>query len=150
MSVQTMICFGSRTQAMSTNRFPTRVTATIVRVGNRDPENCCERSVMAKKKINKTQLIKEAIAEVPDATPKDIAAALKKYGITATYVSNVKSTMKAKPKKRGRPKGSTSKSVGRPAKSSDSLDVAIKFVEQSGGLKAAKAAIEKIEKIKSL
>ena len=105
---------------------------------------------MAKKKINKAQLIKEAISESPDATPKDIAAALKKYGITATYVSNVKSTMKAKPKKRGRRKGATTKKAVRPAKSTDSLDAAIKFVEQSGGLKAAKVAIEKIERIKSL
>ena len=150
MVVQRIICFGSRPSAMSTIHFQPRITATIVRVGNRGLNNRDERMVMAKKKINKTQLIKEAIAEVPDATPKDIAAALKKYGITATYVSNVKSTMTSKPKKRGRPKGSTSKSVGRPAKSTDSLDAAIKFVEQSGGLKSAKAAIEKIERIKSL
>ena len=105
---------------------------------------------MARKKVNKTQLIKEAMSATPEATPKEIAATLKKYGITATYVSNVKGMMNAKPKKRGRPKGSPSKSVGRPAATTDTLDAALKFVEQCGGLKAAKAAIEKIERIKSL
>jgi hypothetical protein len=106
--------------------------------------------VMAKKKVNKTQLIKEAMSAAPEATPKEIASTLEKYGITATYVSNVKGLMNAKPKKRGRPKGSPSKSVGRPAATIGSLDAAIKFVEQSGGLKSAKAAIETIERIKGL
>jgi CBS domain-containing protein len=105
---------------------------------------------MAKKKFNKTQLIKEAVSASPEATPKEIAETLKKYDITATYVSNVKGIMKAKPKKRRRPKGSPSQSVVRTAAITDTLDAAIKFVEQCGGLKAAKAAIEKIERIKSL
>lgn len=104
---------------------------------------------MAKKKVNKTQLIKEAMSAAPEATPKEIAATLKKYGITATYVSNVKSSLNAKPKKRRR-KGLANKSAGRTAATTDTLDAAIKFVEQCGGLKAAKAAIEKIERIKSL
>ena len=105
---------------------------------------------MAKKKVNKTQLIKEAMTAAPEATSREIAATLQKYDVTAAYVSNVKGMINAKPKKRGRPKGSPSKSVGQPAKTTDSLDAAIKFVEQCGGLKAAKAAIEKIERIKSL
>jgi CBS domain-containing protein len=104
--------------------------------------------VMAKKKVNKTQLIKEAITATPEAAPKEIAETLKKHGITATYVSNVKGKLNAKPKKRRR-KGAA-KSPGRPAATADTLDAAVKFVEQSGGLKAAKAAIEKIERIKSL
>ena len=104
---------------------------------------------MAKKTVNKTKLIKEAISAAPEAKPKEIAATLNKYGITATYVSNVKGKLNTKPKKRRR-KVSPSKSVGRPAATTDTLDAAIKFVEQCGGLKAAKAAIEKIERIKSL
>jgi hypothetical protein len=105
---------------------------------------------MANKKVNKTELIKEAISAAPEAKPKEIAATLKKHDITATYVSNVKAKLSAKPRRRGRPKGSPGKSVGRPAATTDNLDAAIKFVEQSGGLKAAKAAIEKIDRIKSL
>jgi hypothetical protein len=105
---------------------------------------------MAKRKVNKTQLIKAAMSATPEATPKEIAETLKKYDITATYVSNVKGAMNAKPKKRGRRKGSPSNSVAPTAASTDALDAAIKFVEQCGGLKAAKAAIEKIERIKSL
>ena len=105
---------------------------------------------MAKKKVNKTQKIKDAIAAAPTATTKEIAESLKRYGVTATYVSNVKTAMKKKPKKQGRPKGTVSKSVGQPAAATDTLDAAIKFVEQCGGLKAAKAAMEKIERIKNL
>jgi hypothetical protein len=105
---------------------------------------------MAKKKVNKTQMIKQALSDTPEASPKEIAAALKKHGVTAGYVSSIKTQMNTKPKERRRPKGSTSKSVGRPATTTDSLDAAIKFIEQSGGLEAAKAAIEKIERIKNL
>ncbi|MBI2480492.1 MAG: hypothetical protein HYV60_18255 [Planctomycetia bacterium] len=105
---------------------------------------------MAKKKVNKAHLIKEAMSATPEAKPKEIAEALKEYGVTATYVSNIKGLMNAKRKKRRRRKGSTSKRVGRPAATTDTLDAAIKFVEQCGGLKAARVAIEKIERIKSL
>ena len=105
---------------------------------------------MAKRKINKTQLIKDAIVAAPEAKPKEIAAKLKKYGITATYVSNIKSKLDLNAEMQSGATASTGNTVGRPATAVDSLDAAIKFVEQSGGLKAAKAAIEKIERIKSL
>lgn len=105
---------------------------------------------MAKRKVNKTQLIKNAIVAVPEAKPKEIAAKLKKHGITATYVSNVKSKLDLNAEMQRGATASTGAAVGRPATAVDSLDAAIKFVEQSGGLKAAKAAIEKIERIKSL
>jgi len=105
---------------------------------------------MAKRKINKTQLIKDAIVSAPEAKPKEIAAKLKKYGITATYVSNVKGKMDLNAEMQSGATASTGNTVGRPATATNSLDAAIKFVEQSGGLKAAKAAIEKIERIKSL
>jgi hypothetical protein len=130
--------------------FPTNSAATIVRVGNREHDNLVERTDMAKKKVNKTQMIKQALSDTPEASPKEIAAALKKHGVTAGYVSSIKTQMNTKPKERRQPKGSTSKSVGRPATTTDSLDAAIKFIEQSGGLGAAKAAIEKIERIKNL
>ncbi len=50
------------------------------------------------KKFNKTQLIKQALSDTPEAKPTEIAAALEKHGITATYVSNIKASMNAKPK----------------------------------------------------
>jgi hypothetical protein len=81
---------------------------------------------------------------------KDIAAKLKKHGITATYVSNVKGKMDLNAEMQSGATASTGNTVGRPATATNSLDAAIKFIEQSGGLKAAKAAIEKIERIKSL
>ena len=55
-----------------------------------------------------------------------------------------KKVVKKKVSKNGRRKGK------RVAASGDSLNAAIKFVESAGGLKAAKAAIEQIERIKNL
>ena len=50
-------------------------------------------------------------------------------------------------KKASRKRATRSKA---PAKAVDPLNAAIKFVEQSGGFKAAKAAIDQIERIKNL
>ena len=51
---------------------------------------------MAKTQVNKTQLIKDALAKNPKASPSEIAEGLKKHGISAQYVSTVKSSLKAK------------------------------------------------------
>ena len=55
-----------------------------------------------KRKVNKTQLVKDYLAENPAAPPKDVAAALKGQGVSVTpaYVSTIKSSMKAKPRKK--------------------------------------------------
>lgn len=112
---------------------------------------------MAKKtdadSINKTELIKEALAQDPNARPKAVAASLG-HGITARYVSTIKTNL------RNGPQGSTKKKPARtlrkkPAAANtapavDSLESAIAYVEAVGGLKAAKQQIETIERIKSL
>jgi len=56
--------------------------------------------IMAKKKsvkkpvVNKTQLIKAALAKSPNVSPVEIAERLKSSGVTAQYVSTVKFNMK--------------------------------------------------------
>ena len=90
------------------------------------------------------------MAENPDAKPKAIVEALGKRGIevSSTLVSMTKynQSQKAAKKKTAAPKATKKP----PAAAGDSLDAAIRFVEKAGGFRAAKAAIERIERIRSL
>ena len=55
---------------------------------------------MAKRKVNKSKEVREYLAKHPDAMPAEVARALKRFGITAQFVSNVKTKMnsvRAKP-----------------------------------------------------
>ena len=45
---------------------------------------------MAKRTMNKTQLVKEYFEKHPDAGPSEVAEALKKHKISPAYVSNIK------------------------------------------------------------
>lgn len=45
---------------------------------------------MAKRRVNKTQLVKDYFAKHPDAGPTEVSEALKKYKISPAYVSNIK------------------------------------------------------------
>lgn len=49
--------------------------------------------------MNKTKAITQYLDEAPDATPREVVAALKENGIevSAAYVSNVKNKQKKKP-----------------------------------------------------
>ena len=101
---------------------------------------------MAKKKVNKAQLIKDALAATPDASPAEIAKSLKKHGITAAYVSNIKSTAQPK-KKRGRPAG---KKAGT---SSDKVSLgqlvkAKKLADALGGVDKAKGLLDAVAKLR--
>jgi len=51
---------------------------------------------MAKRKVNKTQAVKDYLAENPDAATQDVVAAMKAKGITvgSNYVSTIKSNLK--------------------------------------------------------
>ncbi len=100
---------------------------------------------MAKKKVNKTQLIKDALAATPDASPAEIAKSLKKHGITATYVSNVRA--KAQPKKKKR---TTKKKA---ATSSDKVSLgdlvkAKKLADELGGVDKAKSLLDAVAKLR--
>jgi len=113
------------------------------------------------KKINKSELIREYIAKHPKSGNKDIAEALAPQGINYGAVANVRQQLKTKSGaqpagKRGRPAGSKSKASktvkrAKPAASGalGSLEAAINFIQEAGGIDQAKAAIDTIEKIKA-
>jgi hypothetical protein len=102
---------------------------------------------MAKKKVNKAQLIKDAMAASPKASPAEIAKSLKKHGITAAYVSNVKSTASPKKKKkRGRP--AAKKSTTSDKLSLGALVKAKKLADELGGVDKAKSLLDAVAKLR--
>jgi hypothetical protein len=107
---------------------------------------------MAKRKVNKSQAIREMIEKMgrQDAAPKAVAEALAGQGLKVTtgLVSNIKFAMKKgkKGRKRGRSPG-RKPSANREAISLENLLAAKKLVEQLGSLDAATAAIGALAKL---
>jgi len=100
---------------------------------------------MAKKKVNKAQLIKDALAANPEASPVEIAKSLKKHGITAGYVSTVKSSTRPK-KKRGKPAGKKSATPSDKVSLGD-LVKAKKLSDELGGVDKAKGLLDAVAKL---
>jgi hypothetical protein len=106
----------------------------------------------SKKKINKTQLILDALAKYPNATPMEIAEKLKAHKISAGYVSTIKSAKKAGKKKTKRGAG---KKTGRRGKrngggdniSMSSLVKAKQLADELGGVERAKALLDALAKL---
>lgn len=117
---------------------------------------------MAKKKtgISKTQMILNALAKNPDASPTDIARSLSAYNVSPAYVSNIKSTHKAgktggkkrgrkkagKKARRGRPRGSTSR-AGSGGLSVAELLKAKQLSDQLGGVERAQILLDALSKL---
>jgi hypothetical protein len=100
---------------------------------------------MAKNKMNKTQLIEDALAKAPKASPSEIAESLKKHGISAQYVSTVKCSLKAK-----KPTKTAKKTV---AKKSDKVSLgdlvkASRMAEELGGVDKAQEMLNALAKLK--
>ena len=107
---------------------------------------------MAKKKAkkksqpNKTQLIKDALKANPKASPAELAKKLGKHGISAQYVSVVKSNMKKKTgKKTGMRKGTGKKKEA--AFTVSELVKASKLAEELGGVEKAKEVLSVLGKL---
>ena len=96
---------------------------------------------MAKRKVNKSQAIRDMFEELgPDARGKDVVAALKqkRIAVSPAQVSNIKQTLG---KKKGR---------GRPRKSGldvDTLLDAKQFAEKVGGVEQASLALQTLAKL---
>jgi len=109
---------------------------------------------MAKRKVNKTQAVRDFLAENPDATTKDVVAAMNKQRITVSpnYVSTIKTNMKAKGK--GKKKVAAKKKAA-PKKqeaaddkiSLSALKEAKKLAERLGGIEQAKQAISALAQL---
>jgi hypothetical protein len=103
---------------------------------------------MAKRSINKSQAIREALQAHPDKSPTEIAEVLKTKGlkISAQYVSTIKSGMRAK-------QGRGHKVVRRrkPGRASSNgfapIEAAVQFITAAGGIEQAKQALSTIEQI---
>jgi len=110
---------------------------------------------MAKKKpkVNKTQVIRDYLAENPDTAPKEVAATLSKQGlsVTANYVSTIKTNMKAKGK--GKKKVAAKKKAAPKKKAADAkillsaLMEAKKLAAKLGGIEQAKQAINALAQL---
>ena len=103
---------------------------------------------MAKKKVNKSQAIRDCCAANPDAGPTEVAAALKKQKIIVTpaMVSTVKTA--SKKKRRGRKKAARgAKKATGDAIALSSLLAAKKMAEQLGGVEKAQAALAALAKL---
>ena len=110
---------------------------------------------MAKKKVNKTQLIKDALAKNPKASPGEIAEGLKNHGISAQYVSTVKSSLKAKKPTKTAKKKVAKRTVAKKtvAKKSDKVSLgdlvkASRLAEELGGVDKAQEMLNALAKLK--
>lgn len=103
---------------------------------------------MAKQKVNKTALIKAQLDKNPDAKPAEIAATLKKHGITAAYVSAIKFNL-------GKKVGQRKRKAGRPKGTATAAKVAVndlvkakEFADEIGGVEQAQALLETVAKLR--
>ena len=99
---------------------------------------------MAKKKsVNKTELIRDAIAAKPEATPVEIAKQLSKHKVTPNYVSTVKSKMGKKKAKKVAKKKPASDKI-----SLNDLVKASRLAEELGGVDKAQEMLNALAKLK--
>jgi hypothetical protein len=108
----------------------------------------------SKKKINKTQLILDALAKYPNETPMEIADRLKAYKISAGYVSTIKSARKAGKKKAAKKSKQVGKTGRRARRNGDgdnvsmsSLVKAKQLADELGGVEKAKAVLDALAKL---
>lgn len=112
---------------------------------------------MAKRKINKSQEIRDYVSSNRTASAKEVVDALKKKGVkvSAPMVANVKSKAGLTRSRRGRPSsnGSVGK-VGRPKANNDialeTLIEAKRFVAKVGSTQKAVDVIRALEKLDSI
>ena len=110
---------------------------------------------MAKRsKVNKSQMIRDALAANPGKGNTEIAAILKDQGLAVKpeYVSTIKGNWK-KARRRGRKltmRGTARRTRG-PRSSGDSsfgaIRAALEFVKAAGGIESAKSALTMVEEV---
>jgi hypothetical protein len=111
---------------------------------------------MARKSTgNKSEAIRAYLSEHPEATPSVVVPALAGQGVkvTAQLVSSVKSTMKARGKKRGRRgKVATQRAAARNTRASSltaaDLVEAKNFADRLGGVDQMRKAIDLLEQLR--
>jgi hypothetical protein len=112
---------------------------------------------MAKRKINKSLVIREYAAANPEAGPSAIVKGLAEQGlkVSVALVSQALKNSSSEPKKRGRPAKGTAKAKPNAASSKvaanfssvDHLLLAAEFSHKIGGIDAALDALNAVKKI---
>ncbi|MSR60477.1 MAG: hypothetical protein EXS05_23025 [Planctomycetaceae bacterium] len=102
---------------------------------------------MAKAKVNKSALIREALAAHPEKSPIEISELLKTQGLKVPpqYVSTVKSMAKGQKKAKKLKRKAARASAGQDG--IRAVNAAVEFIKSAGGLEAAKAALGTVETI---
>lgn len=124
---------------------------TVTRSANGSPK---KKKKVKRRKVNKSQKIRDYKAEHPDEGPTAIATALTKQGIKVVpaQVSNVLSNASKKKggkksvKKRG-PKPGAKKAAANDKVSIGALIDARQFADKVGGVEAAKQLLNAVEKL---
>jgi hypothetical protein len=99
-----------------------------------------ETASMAKqKKANKTAMIQDYLAKHPNASPSEVANALKKYKVTGPYVSSIKLKLKKSQQQRH--------STNTADASIENIIAAAEFIGSCGGVEKALEAFEIAEKV---
>jgi hypothetical protein len=117
---------------------------------------------MAKRKVNKSEKVREYIEEHPEAGPSEVSRALQEFGVTPALVSNIKSrtepgrrkTKKRGAARRGRPRAAARNGVprGRRPKAQqqgEAIVEAAKLIRLCGGIEGAKAALTTADQVVS-
>ena len=95
---------------------------------------------MAKREVNKTAMVRDYMAKHPNAGPSEVAEALTAHGISASYVSNIKSKLKKRP--RQRPSTRTAH-----ASADGNVIAAAEFINSCGGFDQALEALDIVQKV---
>ena len=111
---------------------------------------------MAKRKINKSQKVRDYLAEHPDAGPTAVANALKRYGVSVTLVSAIKSKGQTGGRKRRTAKAARRRAVrgrrtrARPTSRMEPVVAAAELIRVCGGVDEAKTALDAAGQVASV
>ncbi len=95
---------------------------------------------MAKRKVNKTAMIRDYMAKHPNAGPSEVAEALRALKISVAYVSNVKTNLKKLTRQRPSTRTAYASSEG-------NVIAAAEFIKSCGGLDEAIEAFKIAQKV---
>jgi hypothetical protein len=111
---------------------------------------------MAKRKINKSQKIREYLAEHPEAGPTAVANALKRYGVSVALVSAIKAKGRTGGRKGRQSKAAKRRSVrgrkgtARRTGRTEPVIAAAELIRACGGVDEAKAALDAAGRVASV
>lgn len=108
---------------------------------------------MAKRKVNKSDLIRDYFKSHPDAGLTEIARAITDMGhsVSPAHVNQALAGMRPKRRKkgRGRPAGSKNRVPAVSGRSADQISLAADFCKSCGGVDAAIATLQTLKLIAS-